>query len=102
MHGRCFDSGRCRLQVEQGATTTGAGDVVGLENAGTGRLQNVVAQTQGLSGGLLTLHENRIANAVTKERANVGGGDQESVKKCGASFQLAISITSQVGNLRHL
>ena len=81
MHGRRFDSGRCRLQVEQGATTTGAGDVVGLENAGTGRLQNVVTQAQRLSGGLFALHENRVANSVAKERTDVGGCDEEGLKK---------------------
>jgi hypothetical protein len=68
-----FDSGGRSLQIEQGAATTGAGDIVGLENARTSRLQNVVAQTQRLSGRFFALHQNRVANSITKQRANVGG-----------------------------
>ena len=56
MHSRRFDSGRRRLQIEQGAAATGAGDVVGFENARPGCLQNVVAQAQRLTGRFFALH----------------------------------------------
>ena len=65
------------MQIEQGAATTGAGDIVGLENARPSRLQNVVTQTQRLSGRFFALHQDRIANSITKQRPNVGGRDEK-------------------------
>src|SRR5437763_16668518 len=83
MHCRCLDSSCCRLQIEQGAAATRTGYIVSFENARTGRLQNVVTQTQRLARRFFTLHQDRIANSIAKQRTNVGGGNQKGVKKIG-------------------
>ena len=58
-----------------------AGDVIGLENARAGRLQNVVTQTQRLPGRFFALDQNRVADSIAKQRADVGGGDEQRMKK---------------------
>ena len=65
------------LQVEECAAAAGTSDVVGLENAYAGGLQDVVADAQSLPGGVFAIHDRRVANAIAKQRANVGGGGEQ-------------------------
>ena len=79
--GRGFDPRGRGLQIEERPAAGRAGDIVGLENPGASRLENVVRQAQGLAGPVLALHQNGVADAVAKERADVRRGGQEGGQK---------------------
>ena len=81
MHCCRFNFGGRGLQVEQGAAATGASHVVGFENPRARCLQDVVAQSQRLSRRFLALHEDRVADSITKERPDVGRGDEQGMKE---------------------
>lgn len=53
------------LEVEKGATAGRAGDVIGLEDARAGGLENVVGKAEGLAGSGFSTHKDGIADAVT-------------------------------------
>ena len=64
VQGGCFNF-RCRgLQIEQRPSAGRAGDIISLENARAGCLQDVVRQAERLSRRFLALHQNRVADAV--------------------------------------
>ena len=66
------------------------GDIIGLENPRPRRLQNVVAQAQRLARRFFALHENRVADAIAKERADVRGRSRSVVQKISARRSGAI------------
>ena len=79
--GRGFDPRGRGLQIEERPSTGRAGDIVGLENPGAGRLQNIVAQAQGLTRRFLALDQNGVADSVAEERADVRRRRQKRVEK---------------------
>jgi len=56
VRGGCFDFRRCGLQIEQRPSAGRARDVISLEDARAGCLQDVVGQTERLSRRSLALH----------------------------------------------
>ena len=84
--GRGFDARGGGLQIEERAPAARAGDVIGLENARAGGLQDVVGQAQRLPGRFFALHENGVADAVAEQRADVGRRGEQSLREnpmCG-------------------
>ena len=77
MHCCGFNACGRGLQIEERPSTGRAGDVVGLENPGASRLEDVVGQSQGLTRSMLTLHQDGVAYAVAEERADVRRRGQE-------------------------
>lgn len=73
------------LQIEERAPTARAGDVVGLEDADAGGLQDVVADAQRLAGGGLALDDDGIADAIAEQGADVRGGAEEVVEEVFAA-----------------
>ena len=69
------------LEIEQGAAAAWAGDVVGLEDAGAGGLQDVVGEPQRLAGCRFATDEDRIADAVTQQRADVLRGGKQRLEE---------------------
>ena len=67
MGSRSLDAGRRLLEVEERPTARGAGNVVRLENPDTGRLEDIVGESQGLTRGLLGSQEHRITNPVAEQ-----------------------------------
>ena len=65
------------LQIEERAAAGGAGDVIGLEDAGAGRLEDVVGEAQRLAGRGFALDEDGVADAVAEQRADVGRGVEQ-------------------------
>ena len=61
------------LQIEQRPPAARARDVIGLEAAATGGLQNIISQPQRLSAARFAANQNRIANAVRQQRADDDG-----------------------------
>ena len=86
--GRLDPRGR-GLQIEQGPAARWTGHVISFENSRTGRLQNVVAQTQGLSRRFLALHQNSVADSVAEQRADIGRRREKSLEKMIAVLLLA-------------
>ncbi len=80
-----FDAGGGFLEVEQGAAAAWAGDIVGFKNADACGLEDVVGDAEGLAGGCFSLDENRVADAIAEQGADVGGGVQEIVDEIGGS-----------------
>ncbi len=76
-----FDSRCGGLEIEKRPAARWKRDIVGLENAITGGLQNVVAQAQRLAGCFFALHQNRVANSIAKKRADVGRSDEQGVEE---------------------
>ncbi len=68
---RGFDARGDGLQIEQRAAATRARDVIGLERAAAGRLQNVVGEPQRLPAARFAADENGVADAVREQRADV-------------------------------
>ncbi len=77
--GAGFDAGGDGLEVEEGASAGRAGDVVGLEAAAAGSLEDVVGELECGAGGGLTPDQDGVANAVAEEGAEYGGGGDEGV-----------------------
>jgi hypothetical protein len=65
------------LEIEERAAAARAGDVVGLEDAHAGGLQNVVADAQRLAGRVFAVHNDGVANAIAQQRADVRRGDKQ-------------------------
>ena len=65
------------LQVEECAATTRAGYIVGLEDACSGSLQNVVADAQALPRGILALDQDGIPDSITEEGTDIAGCRQQ-------------------------
>src|SRR5438094_10151259 len=55
-----------RLQIEQGAATGGARDELGLRHAQPGCMQDIVAETNGLSSREVAFDLQAIAEAITQ------------------------------------
>ena len=72
MRRRRFNFRGRRLQIEQGPPARRARDVIRFENPRPGSLENVVAQSQGLSGRVFPLHHNRVPDSITQQRTDVG------------------------------
>ena len=83
MQGGCFNFRGRGLQIEQRSSAGWAGHIISFENPRAGRLQNVVGQTERLSRRFLALNQNRVADAVAEQRADVGGSGEKSLKKSG-------------------
>jgi hypothetical protein len=81
MRSRFFDFRCGGLQIEERPSAGWARNIIGLKNARAGCLQNVIRQSERLSGRLLALHQDRVANPVTEQRANIGGGSEKSLEK---------------------
>jgi hypothetical protein len=81
MYRRRFNPRGRRLEIEERATARWTRDVVGLENPRAGGLQDIVAETQRLARRLFPLHENGIADAIAKERANVSGRNEKRAEE---------------------
>ena len=83
MIGARLDARGDGLEIEKGAPTGRAGDVVSLENARPGGLQDIVGQAHRLSRRGFALHEDRVADAVAEQCADVRRGGEECGKKIG-------------------
>src|SRR5690606_24817472 len=75
-----------RLQVEESTTAARTGHVVGFENAGSRRLEDIVAEPERLSGRLLALDENAVADAVAEQRADVPARGEEGLEEVPTLF----------------
>ena len=71
---------RGALQVEEGAAAGGTCDVVGLEDAVADRLEDVEGKAHARAGAGLAADEDGVANAVAKERTDVGRGAEHGIK----------------------
>src|SRR6516225_5711685 len=76
-----FNSRRGCLEIKQGSSAGGTRYVIGLENACTCCLEDVVGQTEGLTGRFLALNQDRITYTVAKQGPKIRRRFQERLEK---------------------
>ena len=84
MQRRRFDLRGGRLQIEQCPPARWTRDVIGLENPRAGRLQYIIREPQRLPRRFLALHQNRVANSIAKQRADICRSYEQRVEKIRA------------------
>src|SRR5579859_13109 len=89
MLGAGLDAGGDGLEIEEGAAATGAGDVIRLEAATAGGLQDIIGEAERQSGAAFAADEDGVAYTVGQERADDDASlEQGYIGQQGDGFEI--------------